>query len=84
MFYVYLIQSVKEGSFYIGSTSDLDKRIKQHNDGESKYTSKRGPWNLVYFEVLNTRSESLRRERFLKKQRNREFYKKLIDGYKKN
>jgi len=82
MFYVYIIQSVKDCSFYIGSTSDIDRRIKQHNNGESKYTSKRGTWSLVYFEVLNTRSESLKRERFLKKQRNIEFYSRLVNSKK--
>ena len=81
-FWVYIIQSDKDNSFYIGSTENLDRRLEQHNSGDSNYTRNKRPWNLVYSEIMETRSESLKREKFLKRQRNREFYKRLIEGYK--
>ena len=67
VFYVYIIQSVKDNSLYIGSTKKLSNRIRQHNDPNRKtYTAKRGPWKLLYQEEHPTRSEAVRREHFLK------------------
>ena len=37
-YYVYILQSEKDGTYYIGSTQDLDERLKRHNEGRSKYT----------------------------------------------
>jgi putative endonuclease len=66
-FYVYIIRSVKDGGLYIGHTQDLHNRLKQHNDQNRKtYTSKRGPWKLLYYKEQRTRSLAVRRERFLK------------------
>ncbi|MBL7074129.1 GIY-YIG nuclease family protein [candidate division KSB1 bacterium] len=80
MFYVYLLQSEKDGSFYIGYTSNLELRIKEHNNGKGRYTNKKTPWSLVYVERFAIKSDALRRERFLKRQKNRAFYEKLIRG----
>ena len=79
MFYVYILESEKDNSFYIGQTNDLDKRLDFHNQGLSKYTSRKTPWHIVYFEEYNTRTEAIQRERFLKNQRNRTFYLSLIN-----
>ena len=78
MFYVYILKSEKDNSFYIGQTNDLDKRLNFHNQGLSRYTSRKMPWNIVYSEKYKTRTEALKREQFLKKQRNRAFYESLI------
>ena len=80
MFYVYILESIKDSSFYIGQTEDLEKRLNFHNQGLSKYTSRKIPWHIVYFKEYKTRTEALKRERFLKKQRNRDFYKSLINN----
>jgi len=76
MFYVYVIKSETSDKTYIGQTSDLEKRLKQHNDpgnNFSKYTKQnKGPWKLVYKEEVATRSEALRREKFLKSGKGRE------------
>jgi putative endonuclease len=80
VFYTYILKSQKDDSFYIGHTSDIVSRIEHHNAGLSKYTSKKIPWVLVYSESFDTRKEAATRERFLKKQRNRAFYQRLIDS----
>jgi putative endonuclease len=77
-FTVYILQSEKDGSFYIGFTSNLEQRLSYHNAGKSRYTSRKIPWKLVYTEEFSTRSEAMKRERFLKQQRNRVFYERLI------
>ncbi|MFD0863838.1 GIY-YIG nuclease family protein [Sungkyunkwania multivorans] len=78
MFYTYIIQSEKDGSYYTGYSSDLDDRLLRHNTGKSRYTSKRMPWVLVYSEVFTTKTEAIKRERFLKRQKSREFYERMI------
>ena len=80
MFYVYILESKCDNSFYIGQTEDLEKRLDFHNQGLSKYTSRKTPWHIVYFEEYKTRTEAIKRERFLKKQRNRDFYQSLINN----
>jgi putative endonuclease len=67
---VYIIQSLKDGRYYVGSTSDLKKRLEYHNAGRTRYTKKYQPWVLKYFEEYETISEAVGRERNLKEQKN--------------
>jgi putative endonuclease len=78
MFYVYILQSDVDSSYYIGFTENLEKRLEQHNNDESEYTSRKTPWQLVYYEKIELKSDALKREKFLKKQRNKDFYQRLI------
>ena len=81
MFFVYIIQSKTDNSFYIGQTGNIERRLDYHNTGKSKYTKAKIPWVVVYTEEFETRTEAIKRERFLKKQRNRNFYNKLISNW---
>ncbi len=81
MYFVYILQSLKDQSFYIGQTGDLKKRLDLHNLGKSKYTSRKIPWKIVYYEGFETRKDAIQREEFLKKQRNRSFYESLIQNW---
>jgi putative endonuclease len=61
-FFVYLVEC-RDGSFYCGYTTDIEKRVINHNKGiGSKYTKRRRPVRLIYFEELSTKSEALKRE----------------------
>ena len=80
-FYVYVLQSLKDFSFYIGQCDDLDSRMSKHFDGFSKYTASKRPLRLVYFEVLPTRSEAIKREKAIKNQKSRKYIEKLIEGW---
>jgi putative endonuclease len=66
MFFVYVLYSPKLNKRYVGSTNNLDKRIKEHNAGKSKFTKSGIPWTLVHNESLATNSEARKREHFLK------------------
>jgi len=78
MFYVYVIYSEKAGRKYTGYTTDIDKRLEEHNhDLLSKYTKKKGPWVLIYKEELETIGEALAREKILKSGVGRDFLKKI-------
>ena len=62
-FYVYLIQSQVDGSYYKGFSENPSTRLEQHNNKESTYTSAKVPWELVYLEELSSKREALIRER---------------------
>ena len=66
MYAVYVLYSPTINKFYIGSTSDLEKRIYYHNNGKSPYTRNKGPWVVVYQESYRAREDAIRRERELK------------------
>ena len=70
MFYVYLLKSRKDGKLYIGYTENLQRRVMEHNSGESKSTAKRRPFDLIYFEGFRSKGDALRRERKLKQFKN--------------
>ena len=66
MYYVYLIQSKKNGQFYLGYTSDLRRRINEHNTGESIATKAYAPYKLVYYEAYGAKEDAIAREKKLK------------------
>jgi putative endonuclease len=49
MYYVYIVKSQKDGSYYTGFTSDLDNRIKEHNSGSGDYSSTKTPFALIWY-----------------------------------
>jgi len=78
-YYLYIIQSDKEGSFYIGTTQNLDARILRHNQGRSKYTRTKRPLNLVYVEDYPDRSSAMKREYAIKRRKSKDYIAKLIE-----
>jgi putative endonuclease len=64
---------------YVGQTEDLCRRIKEHNDPENQRTlhtkRRRGPWVIVYWDSHDSRGEAMKRERFLKTGRGRDWIK---------
>lgn len=66
MYYVYVIQSRKTKKLYTGSTNDLRKRLKQHNEGKSTWTKKGIPWELIYYEACKNEEDTRSREKYLK------------------
>ena len=77
-FHVYIIQSQKDGSYYVGSTQDLKERIGRHNQGRSTYTRSKCPWELVYYEEHADRSSAIKREREIKRHKRKSYIVDLI------
>lgn len=81
-FYVYVLLSEKDNLLYTGYTSDLRKRISEHNEGKVNSTKNRTPLKLIYFEACLNQQDATRREKYLKsgngkiyiRSRLREFY----------
>ncbi len=66
MHFVYLLQSRKDFSFYVGQTVDLKNRLKEHNDGKTYSTKNKIPWELIYCECFRSKKDALIREKKLK------------------
>ena len=77
-FFTYILQSQKDGRYYIGSTQSIEERLKRHNAGKERYTSRGIPWQLVYWEQFETRSEAYKREMVIKEKKSRAFIERLI------
>ena len=78
MYYTYILKSISSERYYIGQTSDLVLRLKRHNENLVKSTKNRGPWEIVYFEEYETRSEAMQRERYLKSLNSRKSIEELF------
>ena len=66
MYYVYFLYSRKKKNVYIGHTSNLEKRISEHNLGRVRSTRNRKPLILIRNEIYSNRYDALRREEYLK------------------
>jgi putative endonuclease len=66
MYFVYILKSKKTGGLYVGLTSDVKKRLSEHNEGLSGYTKAYMPWELIYYEAFNGYALARKREKSLK------------------
>ncbi len=66
MFFLYILKSLKDENLYIGYTSNLRKRIEEHNSGESQSTNPRKPFKLIYYEAYLSEKDAKHREHNLK------------------
>ena len=81
MYYVYVLQSLKNKSLYTGFTSSVKKRLICHNNGLNVSTVKFRPWKLIYFESYIIKEDALNRERFLKTGRGKAYLDHQLKGY---
>lgn len=69
-YYVYILQSLKNSSLYIGYTSDLKKRLKKHNSGQSQATKPFIPYKLIFYEAFLNNIDAKNRENMLRNNSN--------------
>jgi putative endonuclease len=67
MYYVYILKSLKDEKLYIGSTNDLRRRLSEHNNGLSRSTKARRPFEIRYYEACASGRDARTREYNLKK-----------------
>lgn len=79
--YVYILQSQKNGKWYTGFTSDLRKRFNEHNSNHVGYTNKRGPFDLIYYEVCDNEEDAKARELYLKSGMGRRYLKNRLKRF---
>ncbi len=76
--YVYILQSKKDGKYYIGETTDVNARLLFHNRGKQRSTKHRIPFRLILIEEYENRELALKREKQIKNYKGGEAFKKLI------
>ena len=76
-FYVYALE-LENGKKYIGHTNNLDRRIQEHKDGRSPFTRKYKIKRVLHFEEYKSRSEAMKREKYLKSGKGREWLVKKL------
>ncbi|HCA81471.1 MAG TPA: hypothetical protein DEP53_17205, partial [Bacteroidetes bacterium] len=74
-YFVYALRSLTHNYIYVGLTSDVSKRVAQHNEGRERTTRPYLPFELILIEGFETRAEARKREIFLKSGCGKEFLK---------
>ena len=80
MHYVYILKSLKDNKYYIGSSSDVNSRLAFHNSNRQRSTRYRTPFVLVYVEEFPDKARAEKREKQIKSFKGGEAFKKLLDG----
>ena len=78
MFYIYILQSELDYSYYVGFTENIENRVYEHNFGRTGYSKSKRPWKLIYSERFETRTEAIKREKYLKRLKSRKYIEKLV------
>lgn len=81
MFYVYILQSLKDDKLYTGFTDNLRKRILKHNLGKVFSTKSRRPLKLIYLEICLSKKDAQQREKYLKTGVGKIFIKQRLKYY---
>lgn len=80
-YYVYVLESQKDGKWYIGYTNDLRKRFVQHSKNKNGWTKGRGPFKIIYYEASLNEDDARSRELYLKTGTGRRFLKNRMKRF---
>ncbi|HHT9120697.1 MAG TPA: GIY-YIG nuclease family protein [Candidatus Hypogeohydataceae bacterium YC41] len=78
MYYVYVLKSLRDGKLYIGYSSDLKRRLREHKTGGSKSTKGRLPFELIYYEAHKSEVDARRRERYFKTDKGKSSLRQML------
>jgi putative endonuclease len=78
MYFVYIIESERNGRYYSGQTENLEGRIKVHNMGRNLSTKAYIPWKLKWYKEFETRSEAVKMEKRIKAIKKREGIERFV------
>ena len=76
--FTYILYSHKVNKYYVGACIDIERRIREHNTGHSKFTSTGIPWLLKYSETFSSLPEAKKRELEIKKKKSRKYIESLF------
>jgi putative endonuclease len=78
MYYVYAIKSLTANYIYVGMTSNIERRLDEHNKGQNRSTKAYRPFILIFSEQVETRAKAREREKYLKSGVGKEFLRSLL------
>ncbi len=82
MYSIYILFSLKTNKYYVGSTNDLQGRLKHHNTGSTPSTKSGAPnWEIRYTETVPNRVAALKREREIKKKKSRNYIEWMLKNH---
>ncbi|OHA45977.1 MAG: hypothetical protein A3A80_00250 [Candidatus Terrybacteria bacterium RIFCSPLOWO2_01_FULL_44_24] len=81
MYYAYVLQSKKDGKWYTGATSDLRKRLSEHNANLVSSTKGRSPLEIIYFEACLNEHDAFVREKYLKSGMGKRYLKNRLKRF---
>ncbi|MCF8229893.1 MAG: GIY-YIG nuclease family protein [Bacteroidales bacterium] len=77
-YYIYALESLQDGRVYVGFTSDVNRRIREHNNGKTKSTKGYRPWRLFFKKLAGSRLEARKLEKYYKSGCGKEYLKKVL------
>ncbi|CAN5475470.1 hypothetical protein BH23BAC1_BH23BAC1_20990 [soil metagenome] len=80
-YYIYVLESEIDKSWYTGYTSDLKNRLNQHNSGKTVTTNRKKPYILIYSEACLNEADAIAREKYLKSGMGRRYLKNRLKNY---
>jgi len=81
MYYVYILQNLRDKTLYTGFTVNLKKRFFEHEHNKNFSTKNRGSYKIIYFEGCINRKDALKRERYLKTSWGKRYIKNRLKSY---
>jgi len=81
MFYVYILESLKDKKLYVGYTNNLRRRFEEHNSGKIDVTKYRRPFKIIYYEAYLNQQDATHREKYLKTHLGKMFLKNRLKSY---
>ena len=84
MYFVYVLWSQKIIKRYVGSSDDAESRLVEHNRGSNKFTKGGIPWIKIHQEEFATKTEALKREKYLKSGQGRKWLDRMFPQFRKD
>jgi putative endonuclease len=79
MYFIYILYSASANKYYVGHTDNLERRLFEHNNGMTRFTSNiASDWNIMYTETFESRTLAAKREREIKARKSRVYIQSLI------
>lgn len=78
IYFTYVLVSEMDKSWYIGYSSNLEKRLIDHNSGKTITTNRIKPWKILYYEASFNKEDAIAREKYLKSGMGRRYLKNRL------
>ena len=77
---LYILESKQNGRYYVGISSDPERRLTHHNATSTGFTARYRPWSLVFAETFSTKQKARKAEQLIKGWKSRKMTRYVIDG----
>ena len=77
---MYILESEQNGRYYVGISSDPERRLRHHNSTSTGFTARYRPWTLVFTEAFPTKDRALQAEALIKGWKSRKMTRYVIEG----